>query len=92
MIAPFVRHVDMKLEQRNENIPVASLSLVKETPDASIGRGLKNCSFLLLWFAQLLLQAEILLVGSLDEAMPSVTLSRRKAGTLRQMRESNKVA
>ena len=32
MIGPFVRHVDMKLEQRNENIPVASLSPVEEAP------------------------------------------------------------
>jgi hypothetical protein len=82
----------MKLEQRNENIPVASLSPVEETPAASFGRVLKNRSFLLLWFAQLLSQPEILLGGPLSEAMPSVTLSRRKAGTLRQMRESNEVA
>jgi hypothetical protein len=72
--------VDRKLEQRNENIPVASLSHVEEKPAASIGWMLKNRSFLLLWFAQLLSQPEILLDGPLGEAMPSVTLSRRKAG------------
>jgi hypothetical protein len=82
----------MKLEQRNENIPVASLSPVEETPAASIGWVLKNRSFLLLWFAQLLSHPEILLGGPLGEAMPSVTLSRRKVGTLRQMRERNEVA
>ena len=88
MVGPFVGQLDMKLEHRNENIPVASLSPVEETPAPSIGRVLKNRSFLLLWFAQLLLQAEILL----GEAMPTITLSRRKASTLRQMRESNEVA
>ena len=92
VVGPFVDQVDMKLEHRNENIPVASLSPVEETTDASIGWVLKHCSFLLLWFAQLLSQPEMLLVGSLGEAMPSVTLSRRKAGTLRHMRERNKVA
>jgi hypothetical protein len=82
----------MKLEQRNENIPVASLSPVEETPAASFGQVLKNRSFLLLWFAQLLSQPEILPDGPLGEAMPSVTLSRRKTGTLRQMRERNEIA
>ena len=92
MIGPFVGHVDMKLKQRNENIPVASLSPVEETPAGSFGRMLKNRSFLLLWLAQLLSQSEILLGGPLGEAMPSVPLSRRKAGTLRQMRERNEIA
>ena len=91
MVGSFVGHVDRKREQRNENIPVASLSPVEETPAASIGLVLKNRSFLLLWFAQLLLQAENLLVGSLGEAMPSVTLSRRKAGIIRHMRESKEI-
>jgi hypothetical protein len=92
VVGPFVGHVDMKLEQRNENIPVASLSPVEETLAASFGWVLKKRSFLLLWFAQLLSQPEILLGRSLGEAMPSVPLSRRKAGTIRQMRESNEVA
>ena len=92
MVGPFVGQVDMKLEQRNENIPVASLSPVEETSAASFGRMLKNRSFLLLCLAQLLSQPEILPVGPLGEAMPSVTLSRKKADTLRQMRESNEVA
>jgi hypothetical protein len=92
VVGPFVGQVDMKLEQRNENIPVASLSPVEETPAASFGRALKNRSFLLLWFAQLLSEPEILLGGPLGEAMPSVPLSRRKADTLRKMRESNEVA
>jgi hypothetical protein len=82
----------LKLAQRNENIPVTSLSPVEETPAASFGRVLKNRSFVLLWFAQLLSQPEILLGGPLGEAMPSVPLSRRKAGTLRQMRERNEIA
>jgi hypothetical protein len=88
VVGTIVVQVDMKLEQRNENIPVAFLSPVEETPGASCGWVLKNRSFLLLWFPQLLSQAEILL----GEAMPSVTLSRRKAGTLRHMRERNEVA
>jgi hypothetical protein len=92
VVGPLVGQVDMKLEQRNDNIPVASFSPVEETPAASFGRVLKNRSFLLLWFAQLLSQPEILPGGPLSEAMPSVTLSRRKVGTLRQMRESNEVA
>jgi hypothetical protein len=87
VVGPFVGHFDMKLEQRNENIPVVSLSPVKETPAASIGWVLKNRSFLLLWFAQLLSQPEILLGGPL----PSVTLSRRKAGIIRHMRESKEI-
>jgi hypothetical protein len=88
VVGLFVGQADMKLEQRNENISVASLSPVEETSAASCGWVLKNRSCLLLWFAQLLSQAEILL----GEAMPSVTLSRRKAGTLRQLRERKKVA
>ena len=76
MVGPLVGQVDMKLEQWNENIPVASLSPVEETPAASFGRVLKNRSFLLLWFAQLLSEPEILLGGPLGEAMPSVPLSR----------------
>jgi len=86
-----VGQVDMKLEQRSDNIPAVPLSPVEETPAGSFGRVL-NRSFLLLWLAQLLSQPEILPGGPLSEAMPSVTLSRRKAGTLRQMRESNEVA
>jgi hypothetical protein len=92
VVGPLVGQVDMKLAQRNDNIPVASLSPVEETPAASFGRVLKNRSFLLLWLAQLLSQPEILPGGPLGEVMPSVTLSRRKAGTFRQMRESNEVA
>lgn len=46
----------MNIEQRNDNIPVASLSPVEETPAGSFGRVLKNRSFLLLWLAQLLSQ------------------------------------
>ena len=85
--------VAMKLEQRHDNIPVASLSPMEER---DIGRiiwpVLKHRSFLLLWLAQLLSQPEILLGGHLGEVKPLVTLSRRKAGTLRQMRERNEVA
>jgi hypothetical protein len=92
VVGQVVGHVDMKIEQRNDNIPVASLSPVEDTPAASFGRVLKNRSFLLLWLAQLLSQPEILLGGPLGEEMPSVTLLRRKADTLRQMRESNEVA
>ena len=92
MVGQLVGQVDMKIEQRNDNIPVASLSPMEDTLVASFGRVLKNRSFLLLWLAQLLSPPEILLGGPLGEAMPSVTLSRKKADTLRQMRESNEVA
>jgi len=51
-----VGQVDMKLEQRNDNIPVASLAPVEDKRVASFGRVLKNRSFLLLWLAQLLSQ------------------------------------
>jgi hypothetical protein len=56
VVGPLVEQVAMMLEQRNDNIPVASLSPVEETLAASFGRVLKNRSFLLLWLAQLLLQ------------------------------------
>ena len=38
VVGKLVGQVDMKLEQRNDNIPVASLSPVEETPAASFGR------------------------------------------------------
>jgi hypothetical protein len=63
VVGQLVGHVEMKIEQRNDNIPVASLSPVEDTPAASFGRVLKNRSFLLLWLAQLLSQPEILLGG-----------------------------
>src|SRR5690242_16057918 len=46
----------MKLEQRNDRIPAASLAPVEDKRVASFGRVLKNRSFLLLWLAQLLSQ------------------------------------
>src|SRR5260370_11568720 len=46
----------MKLEQRNDNIPAASLAPGEDTRVGAFGRVLKNRSFLLLWLAQLLSQ------------------------------------
>ena len=46
----------MKIEQRNDTIPADTLSPVEDIRVASFGRVLKNCSFLLLWLAQLLSQ------------------------------------
>jgi len=48
------RHV--KTEQRDENTPAASPSLVEDKSAGSFRRVLKNRSFLLLWLAQLLSQ------------------------------------
>jgi MFS family permease len=48
--------VDIKLEQRDDPIPAASLAPVEDKRVASFGRVLKNRSFLLLWLAQLLSQ------------------------------------
>jgi hypothetical protein len=70
VVGQVVGQVDMKIEHRNDNIPVASLSPMEDTPAASFCRVLKNRSFLLLWLAQLLSQPEILLSGPLGEAMP----------------------
>src|SRR5260370_11194344 len=44
----------MKLEQRNDNIPAASLAPGEDTRVGAFGRVLKNRSFLLLWLGQLL--------------------------------------
>ena len=82
----------IKTELRDDNLPATSLSPVKGRSVGSFRRVLQNRSFLLLWLAQLLSQPEILLGGHLGEGKPLVTLSRRKAGTLRQMRERNEVA
>src|SRR5258707_1748315 len=46
----------MKTEQRDDNTPAASQSLTRDTPVGSFRSVLKNCSFLLLWLAQLLSQ------------------------------------
>ena len=46
----------MKTEQRDDIIPAASFAPAEDKRVASFGRVLKNCSFLLLWLAQLLSQ------------------------------------
>src|SRR3989442_4579936 len=55
-VQPSYRRRHVKTEQRDENTPAASPSLVEDKSAGSFRRVLKNRSFLLLWLAQLLSQ------------------------------------